>query len=594
MSYCELVVGGIHNRGHITSCASSLDIDMITTDSEGYHSIFFFGEDFKEHVEKTGSVRGYSGRALIDFFYWDIDNMSDFETGKSDTIEIVRRLESIGFTNDSIRVFFSGNKGFHVFALSSFMKERTLCDNNRDIVKNFCSKVAEGLSSFDDKVYDKTRLIRAANSKHNKTGLFKVEITVDELQSGDRKYFESIAAKERDITPKKHCNSEHVKNFILKNCLSNDTKSRVSNSGLINGISNGFDISQRNSGLTSLAGVLHSRGITDIMIEAILQSVNKNCEEPLRDSDVHTIVESVAKYPVDTDVKGIDISDIITVSQAMERWKKLRDGGTELKSGWPRLDDMIQYFDPGNVLLISARAGIGKTAMGMQMGRNMAMNMGGKTLFASLEMPSTSVFFRTAQITWGEWIATKNAPVLDNKGITQYLKESKDFERAIIDKWDNNLLILDKDSLTLEQVEAYYSMAQESGMDLRYLIIDYLGLLHGTDDYKGLSKVARALKGMAKRLKTRLVVLTQLSRKAEDGRIEPKMSDMRDSGVIEEGADYILGLWLGGQGIVNCKALKVRDAANNSRFSFINNGLYYSDTDYIEPKEPETYDGKIW
>jgi replicative DNA helicase len=125
------------------------------------------------------------------------------------------------------------------------------------------------------------------------------------------------------------------------------------------------------------------------------------------------------------------------------------------------------------------------------------------------------------------------------------------------------------------------------------MIIDYVGLMDGTDDYQGLSSVARELKNMAKRLNTRVVVLVQLSRKAGDGTVEVQLHHLVDSGALEASADIILGLWRssGDDSRIHTKFVKNRDGIINVKSDLLQNGLNYDSVPYDDSMDVDAEEG---
>jgi replicative DNA helicase len=156
--------------------------------------------------------------------------------------------------------------------------------------------------------------------------------------------------------------------------------------------------------------------------------------------------------------------------------------------------------------------------------------------------------------------------------------------------WEN-LLILDKPGITLDRVEASFNMLKEEGRPPKCVLIDYIALLGGTGDYRGLSDVSREIKNMAKRLNTRVIVLVQLSRKAGEGE-RPNMDSLRDSGSIGEAADICLMLWLSQENsnIVKAEFQKNRDDSRNRSLHLRQDGMIYIEEPY-EFEQSESHSG---
>lgn len=142
-----------------------------------YSSLFTFGPEAKEHFEtKGGSLKGYNGPAYTNNLVFDLDNV-DLEKARKDVYTLLSRLaKDVGLgaegVKNHVRVYFSGNKGFHVFV-------KTARQFTPDELKDYCKIIASDLSSFDPKIYNTTRCFRIANTVNQKSGLYKIPISLE-------------------------------------------------------------------------------------------------------------------------------------------------------------------------------------------------------------------------------------------------------------------------------------------------------------------------------------------------------------------------------------------------------------------------------
>jgi hypothetical protein len=148
-------------------------------DSEGYLSAFTFGQPFADHLNATGTTRGYSGPCGAAFLWWDIDRADDLERARIDSAGLAAALcNRFGLADDDLLAFYSGSKGFHLGLPVSLPPSG---DFHR-VARRFCEAVAEGAGVvIDCGVYDAVRAFRAPNSRHPKTGRYKRRVTLDEL-----------------------------------------------------------------------------------------------------------------------------------------------------------------------------------------------------------------------------------------------------------------------------------------------------------------------------------------------------------------------------------------------------------------------------
>lgn len=354
---------------------------------------------------------------------------------------------------------------------------------------------------------------------------------------------------------------------------------------ILNTLQAGTSQGNRNVALTQLAGLLRSAGLQKSVIEGLLLSVNGCRNIGLSDKEVSGIANSVSRYQPKLENRLPGESDILTVAQAAEKWKLQKELAGNCKTGFLQLDSAITSFNPGEVWTLAGRSGTLKTTFGLTLSKGIARNLQSTCLFFSLEMNAESVFFRLSNQTLSAEIG------LPQSGHDTYshLKEDPFIQNVI--RQNNRLLIIDKDSLTLEQIETYLHIAREkTAIDL--LLIDYLGYLNDTapgSNYEKVSRIAKAVKGLAKRNHIRVILLCQASRDAGDGTEELKLHHLRDSGAIEESADIVLGLWHStrtDEKRIHSELLKCRHGDRGTRMDFINSGLNLIETDYQpDPKK---------
>jgi KaiC/GvpD/RAD55 family RecA-like ATPase len=596
--YSEQVIGDIYKRGNIVEIPdSNINIDAFGHSVENaFHSVYMYDHNMITHVEENSSVRGFDGPVMADAFVWDFDHNEDIGKSQADAIELIERLESMGIDNNSIRVFFSGNKGFHVYFLSKELKDLGCSHIIPQISKMVCKNIAEGLQTADESIYDRTRIIRVINSKHPKSGLYKIPLDIEELRNCGTEDIQEMAQEQREPDFFESWDTADYIQGLIDSYVSNDKGNKkdrkTAKTTMVDGILEGFKDGNRNVGLSSLAGVLHSRNISDDIVFGLLSAVNEKSDDPLSEDSLMTIVNSVGRYPVEAIYEDPDEDDIITMEQAAERWLHLKQNRVYMETGYSHLDEQLVNFDPGKVMMVAARGGVGKTGWSMQLCNDMAKSQGGYNLFCSLEMPASAIFYRAAQIEMN-----KDDKFMEASAFNDFLLDDDDIKKKTFEQWKNTIMI-DKPSLSIQQIEKYFVQAQEKyNGECKTLLIDYVGLIANTEDYRNLSIVAKELKNIAKRLNIRIVLLVQFSRKAGDGTIEPSMDMMRDSGSLEEAADIVIGMWRSPDDpmVLHVKFLKNRDGLLGYKFDLVQEGLKYTSRDFTEDKNTIQFTGdKTW
>lgn len=371
----------------------------------------------------------------------------------------------------------------------------------------------------------------------------------------------------------------------------NNRESKTSLNDIRGIINEGATLEGRNVSLTRVAGVLRAAGLSQAIICDLLLSINISSGMNLDRREVETIARSISKYQPKLENRLPDNSDIITIEQASKMHEELCKKYGKFKIGMERFDNALSTFFPGEVLTVAGRSGTGKTTLGIELASRIAFSFKGKCLFASLEMNPESVFFRIANMTYSKLEGSpRNAQTtfenLKNGALRKYT----------IDAYNDKILLLNKDSLTIEQIETYFNIAAEKNQ-ISCILIDYLGYMNdcqaGTN-YDKVSRIAKGIKALAKRLNTRIILLCQTSRAGEDGTVPVQLHHLRDSGAIEESADYILGIWHAYVDCrLHCEVLKGRTGSKGEKWDYINSGLDFQETDFLhEEQKKESKWGK--
>jgi hypothetical protein len=172
-------------------------------------SNFSFGDDFLTYVrnhEKPGSMAGYRGPAYSRLLVFDIDRKDasgrpDPAAALPDVSSLIVALMELGFPHESISVFFSGSKGAHVAVASSLVGAMP-SDNFPAIAREFCSMIAaEAGIEIDLSLYSILQPLRAPNSRHEGSGLFKVAMTVEEFLDRSLEEIRELATRPRVFVP---------------------------------------------------------------------------------------------------------------------------------------------------------------------------------------------------------------------------------------------------------------------------------------------------------------------------------------------------------------------------------------------------------
>ncbi len=229
------------------------------------------------------------------------------------------------------------------------------------------------------------------------------------------------------------------------------------------------------------------------------------------------------------------------VIQAKKKIEEIanREGLSGIPSGFTLLDKLTSGWQPSDLIIIAARPGMGKTALTLSMARNMAVEYNIPVAFFSLEMSSVQLITRLISSETGLSSEKLRTGDLKKHEWEQLNVKVKDLEKA-------PLYIDDTPSLSIFDLRAKARrLASQHGIKL--IVIDYLQLMTAGGSQKGgnreqeISTISRNLKALAKELNVPVIALSQLSRAVETrgGTKRPLLSDLRESGAIEQDADIV-------------------------------------------------------
>jgi replicative DNA helicase len=211
---------------------------------------------------------------------------------------------------------------------------------------------------------------------------------------------------------------------------------------------------------------------------------------------------------------------------------------TGLATGYAGLDNETAGLQPSELVILAARPSMGKTALALNIAENVAVRNREPVAVFSLEMSKESLLLR---------MLASEARVDAHKFRTGHMGRDdwNKITRALTSLGDAPLWIDDSASSTvLEMGAKARRLKRDRGLSL--MIVDYLQLVVPTNTGRGsnrqeeVSSISRALKGLAKELKVPVVVLSQLTRAPEREERKPQLSDLRESGAIEQDADVVL------------------------------------------------------
>lgn len=268
-----------------------------------------------------------------------------------------------------------------------------------------------------------------------------------------------------------------------------------------------------------------------------IQFYSSNGEEN-SDDILHFINQEIQNIENDTLLPQISTNNLINeLLNDMENASQLGNKILGQKSGLEALDNIIGAFEDGDLIIVAARPSIGKTSFISSITIQSLLDNNG-VLIESLEMPSKKILSRLISAKSGENLTDLKKGLIKNK--VQF-DESINFFR------NDNLIIHDKSYPTLTELQSRIKSTLRKNPNIRNILVDHTGkiqLLGKTREDIEIGQISAMLKKIARDYNIRVFLLQQLNRSVEsrdDKR--PLLSDIKNSGNIEEDADIVLGLY---------------------------------------------------
>jgi len=246
----------------------------------------------------------------------------------------------------------------------------------------------------------------------------------------------------------------------------------------------------------------------------------------------------VAEGNIKSDTQPIS-NIVVKAFKQIEEAGKREDGLSGVPSGYSDLDRLTSGWQKSDLIIVAARPSMGKTAFVLSMARNMAVEYEVPVAFFSLEMSNLQLVNRLIIAESGIPSEKIRNGRLSQDEWTQLTVKTKQLA-------DAKIFIDDTPALSIFELRAKCRRLKAQH-NIGIVIIDYLQLMTGPADTKGnreqeVSTISRSLKAIAKELDIPIIALSQLNRSVETrwGNKRPQLSDLRESGAIEQDADVVI------------------------------------------------------
>jgi len=573
------------------------EIGKVVTDPQvdWYRSAYTYGEDAKEYWEANGeSIKGYTGETYSSELWFDLDCETNPARAKKASVDLMAYLDKLGWV-EAVEIFFSGFKGFHIIVHT---KNRFVPAEVSLICYNIAKEAGVPIGAdgvFDTSVYNITRIFRLPHTRHQKTGLYKIPLTSDELRDMKIDEIKKLASEPRfeefDLKPvdaddlKKKYKAAQKEKPELKSVQGGATgESQQSASPVdlamcppgyrkcIYALEQG-DIGpgQRHEAILRLAAFYKANGFSrehagDQIFEALERRqevyIDANqTNEPECNRDIDQVYNRDWKggmYTCKTDVflqqkcdhgngpcyndARVKMRSVMTVDQLYHKYVKY---GEEAlidypKFGIPWIDERVR-LRPRNFSMLAGSNGSGKTSIMFELMESLNRQKIYHAFF-SLDMADSSVWeklgakytkYSQRDIESAFNMNTKNSVIM--KEVYEKIKEHMPYT-----------LFDFTSAATLQYIETTTMGLKQIYENLQVVIIDYAGRLIGEfeNQYASSTQNAMMANDVCKRTNCHFIYLAQVSRENGDHTDALRSSRVsKDSGAWEENATCVLTCW---------------------------------------------------
>jgi len=562
MKYVEVAVGGPHNRGNLV-LRSELGHYLPKDGSPLYRSVYLYGDDAKEYADSHRTLKGYHGKRGIDNILIDIDRKDNSDEYTLKQLRAtLQHLNTLEVLDESIQCYFSGT-GYHIVITNKVFNFQA-SDSLPYQVKQTMSNLFEDI---DSSIYMRSGIYRVTHTKNQKTGLYKIPITLHEAYNKTYQQIHEMAKDPRFEYPYELLDGDcELEGYICLDVPKIRQQGKVSEPTKVvpcvqTMLRNGPIQGSRHNTLLRIASYLKRNGVPSdyakVMIlhwnnnmmdeEAVIQKIesvyNGNYRYSCHDSVMKEHCQTKCIYFKNKNYH-IDVKDSDTLQKEYEeRLETNFQGRTVPLSDMFGLKGYDTQIYPGELVTIFGPTGSNKTTLA----QNLALGVDFKndrinkqwqipTLFLSLELSAWYMHRRHLQIVSG---LSKEEVNANYKEV--YKRHSDELQHLHIQTVTPTLTsIQDK----IKELSPYL------------VVVDYIDLVDTPKDVKGeyeqIKYISHNLSNMAVNLDVIIIQVSQVSREYSRNEVLDLYAG-KGSGAIENASRKVIGL--NGQADSNIKEI---------------------------------------
>ena len=293
--------------------------------------------------------------------------------------------------------------------------------------------------------------------------------------------------------------------------------------------------------------------INSVEEKAILRKLINTCSNVVNkwpnesSGDITNYINKIERDITDI-TKKRRVEDFVSINEAFSKYKErisyIKSGqgnSAGLLTGFSTFDKLMLGFKPGEVSILAARPSVGKSALALNFLFRTAARTTKPCVFFSLEMGVDSVTNRILS-------AKSGVPIRKIQTASFDKQEEENINKAMRDISNSNLFIDETPAIKMVDIRAKLNKLQSRFGEIGLVVVDYIGLITPDVKPKGdasrsliIGEISAALKAVARDFKCPVLVLSQLNRSVEQSKEQiPQMSNLRESGSIEQDADVVM------------------------------------------------------
>lgn len=544
-----------------------------SNDRDYYLSIFQYNQEQYNLWKATKTVSGITD-VITNKLVFDFDSSPDtLDVSKKDASTLVSRLVAKGIPADAIQVSFSGNKGFGVVVdtTETFTPQQ---------FKNVTFDLAGDLQTFDKKVHDPQRIVRVAGTKHNKSGLYKIPLTLEQLElpsseikalASNLDNVDAIAYPEVElpetIKKLKVIKEEPIKTVEVSDSLDISAKPKWLTEAKYALQMGYFGEGERNQAFMILAATYKAQGFPKEIAYRMLKGVaeiqaKRNNQEQYSSNELWKNITEVVYSPtwrgavysyqntpllqdvtkrLNLKIESQSETSFIALDNVTGIFRKFAEqiDANTIKLGIPAVDSEVRVTTSMLVGLLAAPSA-GKTTVSLNI-LNEASRNNVRAGFFSLDMGAPLVYQRLIQ---------KHTGISGKKIFEMYKNKDgriAEFEKKLSEEY-KNVSFCFKSGITPDNIREFVLQENQRTPDnpMKILVVDYIECLQGpfADATANTALIAQQLKDIANDLEMCVIVLLQPQKHAGDPSSELlNYRQIKGSSAIEQAASVIFTLW---------------------------------------------------